>query len=309
MSYWWSILRTRPIARTPGRSLPAFIHNGSFHLSTINVYADGAIDCWGFVDRKLFKRKVASGWVATMPPIGSTISVFNLGDVVVADSKWTLTQKELLIDVEAAIRELNPLLEGLIDMKGSETELRDGMRYAKLGLADTKPYRIGEGGRVVLASQFPVFVAKDDGYRLTYWFVYEDRQAQLGHDGVLTSVDGIAGMLEDGCVTTSVPPGAMVAVDGLGSFHAGESWWYVRPEERIREAFDEIEKLQGSPGAIRICVEQHRTYESDPTPDQRELLRQAYEAVPEHLRVYCGDMDSKDGRIRWILYGQGGTAI
>ena len=33
----------------------------------------------------------------------------------------------------------------------------------------------------------------------------------------------------------------------------------------------------------------------------REVLRAAYHAVPEHLRMYCGDMDSKDWPIRRIL--------
>jgi hypothetical protein len=34
------------------------------------------------------------------------------------------------------------------------------------------------------------------------------------------------------------------------------------------------------------------------------VLRRSYEAVPEHLRMYCGDMDTKDIPIRMILYGK-----
>jgi hypothetical protein len=46
-----------------------------------------------------------------------------------------------------------------------------------------------------------------------------------------------------------------------------------------------------------------KAYNDNPGQEQRERLRLAYEAVPEHLRMYCGDMDSKDGPIRRILDG------
>ena len=43
-------------------------------------------------------------------------------------------------------------------------------------------------------------------------------------------------------------------------------------------------------------------YESDSSEANRKRLRDTYEAVPEHLRMYCGDMDSRDGPIKRILY-------
>jgi hypothetical protein len=51
-------------------------------------------------------------------------------------------------------------------------------------------------------------------------------------------------------------------------------------------------------------------YEAAPSEEKREALRKAYEAVPEHLRMYCGDMDSKDEPIRRILgqFGDEGEA-
>ena len=33
-------------------------------------------------------------------------------------------------------------------------------------------------------------------------------------------------------------------------------------------------------------------------------LRAAYEAVPEHHRMYVGDMDTKDVAVRMIIYGE-----
>jgi len=54
---------------------------------------------------------------------------------------------------------------------------------------------------------------------------------------------------------------------------------------------------------VRRCIDAHEAYEQAPGEERREALRQAYEAVPEHLRMHCGDMDSKDWPIRHILFG------
>ena len=49
----------------------------------------------------------------------------------------------------------------------------------------------------------------------------------------------------------------------------------------------------------------YQNYMAEPSTKAMETLRQRYEAVPEHLRMYCGDMDTKDIPIRMILYGKG----
>ena len=41
---------------------------------------------------------------------------------------------------------------------------------------------------------------------------------------------------------------------------------------------------------------------TDPCDYTKEKLRKAYEAVPEHERMYLGDMDSKDWDYHRILY-------
>jgi uncharacterized protein (TIGR02996 family) len=298
----WRIVRTRPTRKTYGKALPAFIHNASYYLGSVDAYADGAVDCWGFVDLSLFRRKVAQGWVATQPPARSQVSVHNLGSMTVSKPCWALTPDDIIEQVEAAISELNPRRKGLIDMHGNDTEERDGIRWAKLGLADERPYRITPTGEEVLGGELPVFLPGADGYRLVRWFVYADGVSQLGFGGKLVPLEVVGQMLEDGTLCTEVPNKSWVTIDGLGRFRATRGFWYVQPSERLREAYDVVTEARGEPGAIYRCREAHAAYETTPSEEHREALRQAYEAVPEHLRVYCGDMDSKDLPIRHILY-------
>jgi hypothetical protein len=171
------------------------------------------------------------------------------------------------------------------------------------------PCRMPLEGDEVAAAELPVFEVAADGYRLLPWFIYADGQSQLGYANEMLPLDAVTRMFEDGRLTLSVPEGAWVTLEGLGRFQAGEGWWGIKPGERVREAFSLLEELNGGPGAIRTCIAAHQAFESDPTPEQREALRRAYEAVPEHLRLYCGDMDSKDWPIRRILFGDEGGEV
>ena len=42
------------------------------------------------------------------------------------------------------------------------------------------------------------------------------------------------------------------------------------------------------------CVKAYHNYLEYPCEQARERLREAYEAVPEHERIFLGDMDTRD---------------
>jgi uncharacterized protein (TIGR02996 family) len=299
----WRIVRSGP-PKSYGKAVPAFIHNGDYFLSTIDVYADGAIYCWGFVDLQLFRGKLDEGWVVPRAEIGGALSIHDLGQARVTEAEWDNTPGDIEREVLDTLRELNPTLEGLLDMEGTDTEVRNGIRYNKgPRLGQVRPYRISLAGDEVAGAELPVLEIGADGLRLRQWLIYADGLSQLGYATELLPLEAVARLFDSGRLTLSVPAGTWVTLEGLGRFRAGEGRWYVKPGERLREASDLLAQLQGSPGAIERCIEAHRAYQSNPSQERREALREAYEAVPEHLRRYCGDQDSKDGSIRRILSG------
>jgi hypothetical protein len=299
----WNIVRTHPIRKTYGRAIPTFIHNGGPLLATINVYADGAIDCWSFVDRELFARKIASGWISTSPSVGSRIGIFNLGSAEIAVGEWLYSPADMHAMVEDTIHELNPTMDGLIDMEGDDTEIRDGVRWAKMDGADARLYRIDVNGKEILGESLPIFVANGDEAIMTQWFIYSDGLTRFGREETLISLDVAAEMIGTGIAGTSAPEGSWITIDGLGKFKSKDEQWWIDPSERIREARDELAMLRGETGTQRKCIDAHKAYKQDPSKANKENLRLAYEAVPKHMRRFCGDMDSKDWPIRRILYG------
>lgn len=101
------IQRVEDGQRIEGIARPVFIHNFSYHLTDLLVFADGAINCWDWVDLDGLREKLESGWVVTEVPEGAEISAFELGRWKAAEPKFGLTPEMLLGEVADDIEKLN----------------------------------------------------------------------------------------------------------------------------------------------------------------------------------------------------------
>jgi hypothetical protein len=239
-----------------------FIRNVQYHYSPLTVYADGLIDCWGCVDLNLFRQKVKQGWVATQAPKGAAISIFNLGMAEVASAEWQYTPAEFAKEIERAVETLNPERKGLVDMKGEEVEIRNGVRHAKFGLTDGKPYYLDPSNDAeILGDSMPVFVRMGSEIHLSHWFVYADGSGQIGPASVRSSANEIANRFDGGDLATTVPDGEFVTIEGLGRFQAKNGGWHVHAKQRVREAMDKIAILRGETGSIKNCLNPHFLFE------------------------------------------------
>lgn len=95
---------------------------------------------------------------------------------------------------------------------------------------------------------------------------------------------------------------------GITPLAAEPSKWLSRhgeplaPEGFLAEVADRIEELSGRSTAGERCWEAIRRYQQGPSEERRALLRDAYLAVPPHLRIYVlGDMDRQDRPLRVLL--------
>lgn len=281
--------------------MPILIRNMQHHYTSLVVFEDGVVDCWEGLDLQLFKQKLSTGWVATSAPVGARLSVFGLGAAGVDAFEPELSLADVEARVMEAIRHWNPDLVGLVDLEGSADELKGKVRWAKLPALDGVHFRCDSDGTVVLAKSVSAFVHKGDSFRLTRWFVYADGRARLGPEGELVDVGVVEDAVLRGEVVFSIPEASWVLLDGLGRAKMSGGRWPVDPLESIKEQRNHVTELRGGAGAIRVCVEAWREYLGNPTPSGLEVVRKAYLEVPVHLRIYCGDMDTKDFAIRRAL--------
>lgn len=91
-----------------GITRPVFIRNGKdYYLTDLQIYADGSIYCWEWVDLAGLKAKLASGWVATSFEAGARASAHHLGSWRFADPQSWMKPEWLLGEVADEIDKLN----------------------------------------------------------------------------------------------------------------------------------------------------------------------------------------------------------
>ncbi|QXJ26693.1 NADAR family protein [Actinomadura graeca] len=101
------VFRVADGRRIEGVARPIFIHNFSYHLTNLLIFADGAIHCWKWVDLDGLRAELESGWVVTEVPEGSEISAFELGRWKATEARFGLTAEMLLAEVADDIERLN----------------------------------------------------------------------------------------------------------------------------------------------------------------------------------------------------------
>lgn len=94
--------------RIEGVTRPVFIRNGrDYYLTDLEIYADGSIWCWEWVDLPGLKAKLASGWVATSFEAGARASAHHLASWRFEEPQSWMEPQWLLGEVADEIDKLN----------------------------------------------------------------------------------------------------------------------------------------------------------------------------------------------------------
>ncbi|WP_133913580.1 NADAR family protein [Streptomyces sp. NBC_00582] len=144
-------------------------------------------------------------------------------------------------------------------------------------------------------------VQRTDEYYVDDLFVYADGAVGCSE---LTDLAGLERMLDSGRIAVRDP--------GAPPFEKPENRWSARypepltPQNFLLEVADLIEELAGRPTASERCRDTVEVFRREPTEAHRELLREAYLAIPPHRRVYVlGDMDHQDRPLKILLTALG----
>jgi ribA/ribD-fused uncharacterized protein len=102
------IFREADGERIEGVTRPVFIRNGgSYYLTDLEIYADGSIFCWEWVDLAGLQAKLAAGWVATSFEAGAQASVHHLASWRFDEPRSWMEPQWLLGEVADEIDKLN----------------------------------------------------------------------------------------------------------------------------------------------------------------------------------------------------------
>ena len=304
------IERTRVLQ---GRFVPGVINNGGSHFFiNLQVFEDGLVDCWEMIDLELFKKKLNSGWVSPKIPDGKQLSIHHLGSWSVKNGEWLFDKESYFDHIKEVVKDLNPELKNLYNCFGTTTKKVGKTNVSLLGMANGKPVRTEDPENYFSpkhkGDSFHGFQKIDDSnYNLININVFADSRIQISgiEKPKLVSIDEFTSLVKDGAISTEIPEDSTVHIYGFGKCTVGTCQYYANIEEKLSEINDIISQLNGDKTTSEICREVYEEYVENPTVRLKDLLKVAYENIPEHLRTYVlGDMDAKDIPVRMIIYGE-----
>ncbi|MBO2009049.1 hypothetical protein [Hymenobacter negativus] len=289
-----------------GVAIPAIIHNGSYFLVDIDVYENGRVSCWNFEDFEYFKKDVNKGWVSLSIPDGESISIHGLGSWEIQHGDWLFNKNSFIEYVQEIIRELNPKLENIYHYS---QKVINGTRIGESGngtvYKELKRYPNDPFPEKVNGDSINLFQKKDNSYYLIRVSAFADSSILISRVEApyYLGLADFEELIERGEIVSEIPTNSAVYIHGLGSFIATEASFSIAIENKLLEIKDFIRELNGQPSAINMCRQDYENYLANPTIANVQRLKTSYEHVPDHLRMYVGDMDTKDVAVRMIIYG------
>lgn len=292
-----------------GFSIPGIIHNMQYHFTDLQVYSDGLISCWEMVDLSMFKDKLNKGWVVTSIPDGEAISIFSLGHWKIEQGEWQHTKETLYDYVYSLVKKLNPTLENLHNYNGNNSKMVGKANVAKHFMPTPKPYHFDDSNSFfsnrINGEKFHFFYRNDDNKTyLAELSIYKNGNIEITNlpKKKIYKFEDLNDLTKNETLTTDLKVGETVSILNLGSFKI-VSGSGVDIKFKLNELNDKFNELNGRENSIAKCARIFDDYKQNPTKKLRDELKEAYEAVPEHQRIFVGTMDTKDYEVRQAIYG------
>ena len=251
-----------------------------------------------------FRQDLQKGWVVPALPIGQALNIHGLGEFEVRQAKWRYDAQTFYQHVEDMVRRLNPEMGNLYRQSP-----REAAKWAQRRVswsASPIPYKVmgSFGYRLTDGDMVNVFYRGVEGTQLTTLTAYGDKTVQISACGErYFSPEEIEEMFAEGTLGAGPQDGAeWVTIEDFGRLLLAPDLAAVTAADKRQEVVQLIKRASGEADAHAQCMAAYYAYLTAPGEWTRERLREAYEAVPEHERMYLGDMDSRDGDFRRILY-------
>ncbi|MFL1673594.1 DUF7638 domain-containing protein [Paenibacillus dendritiformis] len=296
------IRRTKVIE---GTVVPGIINNGGHYFYIdVDVYEDGMVNCWELVDLRGLRDKINSNWLSPCIPSGEHLSVHGLGSYTVESANWFFNKDSYFQHIESKLKALNPEWENIYTITPRQKKLCEERRIAhspkatNFYVAQELFYDTIEG------NGFSIFMKEENKNYLVNLVIYKNGvvvRYDSSHERTYQAEE-VKALFEDGTFFTSFEAPTAVMIPDLGEVGFSRSVYSTKIEDKYTELLDMQKKLRGEKSSLEACREAYFMYLEYPSEFTRANLKEKYELVPEHERMFLGDMDTKDWDYRRIIY-------
>ncbi|WP_042201318.1 DUF7638 domain-containing protein [Paenibacillus camerounensis] len=297
-----AIRRTKKIE---GTSVPGIINNGGHYFYIhVDVYEDGMSNCWELVDQDGLADKINSGWLAPAVPSGEQLSIHGLGAYKVVKAEWDYSKQTYLKHFVDVISSLNPELTNLYKVTEREKQQQEARKITSSPAA-TDFYVMQElFYQTVEGRGFFLFMKYAGAIYLVNLIVYKDGRVAVYNlpEEAEYRIEEIGTLFADGTLFTEFSADSVIRIQNLGEVTLAKPLYSSEIPEKYKELVELHKKLNGQKTAAEECRAAYYTYLEYPGEYTRGKLKEKYELVPEHERMYLGDMDNRDRDYRRIIY-------
>ena len=137
---------------------------------------------------------------------------------------------------------------------------------------------------------------------LTCYTIYDDETISIYNDDNIYNFDDIKNMFDKNELLLYPKEDDTIIIENLAKLKLKTTLKYTNKKEKLKEIEENIKEISDKENAFDYAIKCYHDYLVYPSDDNRELLKEAYEKVPEHERMFLGDMDNKDTDFRRIIY-------
>lgn len=293
--------------RIEGLTIAGIVNNGGYYYTDVEIYQDGRISAWEMEDLNSIKTRFGSPKLRMMTqlPTGAELSISGLGSYRIVDANWTHTPPSYCELIAEKVKQLNPQMANIYYYTEQELALWEQRRCVVF--AKSSPFRVVQElfYETECGERSYFFMHKEGINHLVNVVVYKSGQIQVDcpHVNFLLTLDEFKQRAQRGEFFTELTEATEVHIGELGvlTFAADKDGYTELLSDKLEELDVIYEKLNGK-DRLQRCRDVYYQYLENTSDYWREELRKAYLAVPESLRCYLGDMDSRDSDYVRILF-------
>ena len=289
-----------------GRTFFGIIKNGSYFLSNLAIYEDGIISAWFKFDIYQFEKALERKWVVSFIEDNEELDIHGIGDFKILDSKW-FHKDDYYQYIKSILKEMNPEMQNIYKTTQREIEKWESLKVSFM--ANPIDFKIKSQFGYDLSDGKSYFIfRKSDNYSsskevfLSFYTIYDDETITFNNDDNIYNFDKVKDMFNKNELLLYPKEDDIIIIENLAKLKLKPVIKYTNKKEKLKEIEENIKEISGKENAFDYAIRCYHNYLVYPSDDNRELLKEAYEKVPEYERMFLGDMDDKDSDFIRIIY-------
>ena len=292
--------------RVEGRSFFGIIKNGSYFFSNLAIYEDGIVSAWKKFDIYQFEKALERKWVVSFIEDNENLDIYGVGVFEILESQW-LHKNDYYEYIKSILKEMNPEMENIYKTTQREIEKWESLKVGfSASPIDFKMkgqfgYDLSDGKNYFIFRKSHNYSYNKEVFLICYT-IYDDETISIYNDEKVYSFDDMKNMFDKDELLLYPKEDDTIIIENLAKLKLKPVIKYTNIKEKLKEIEENIKEISGKENAFDYAIRCYHDYLVYPSDYNRKLLKEAYEKVPEHERMFLGDMDDKDIDFRRIIY-------